>query len=290
VFRTFRLRPSLLTNAVFLYALAIAIFKTGVLLHAISVMSNHHHLVLTDVRGVLPDFLREFHRAVAKALNAAQGQWENLWAAEQTNVVLLPTAEEILDKIAYVAANPVEAGLVDQPTQWPGVRACLPTTMEAPKPGVYFGDSVALDGIGDVPVVRITPAPALVDAMPNDWRQRIKSAVRARVDAARERNRREGRAPLGPKAIMSQSFLKRAVTYETKRGRIPTFAAKTRATRVKVRNQLRKFRADYRRALKAWREGVRSVLFPQGTWWMRVFHGADAAGNAATSAQNPTPA
>jgi hypothetical protein len=39
------------------------------------VMSNHHHMVVSDPNGVLPDFLREFHRTMAKAINASQGQW-----------------------------------------------------------------------------------------------------------------------------------------------------------------------------------------------------------------------
>ena len=86
-------------------------------------MSNHHHLVVTDVRGVLPDFLREFHRLTAKAMNASQGQWENLWAAEPCNLVRLVTDQDIEDKIAYVVANPVAAELVKQPEHWPGVLA-----------------------------------------------------------------------------------------------------------------------------------------------------------------------
>ncbi len=89
--RTFRLRPSPETNRIFMYCLALAIDKTGVELHAACVMSNHHHLVVTDPRGVLPDFLRELHRLTAKVMNALQGQWENLWAAEPCNVVRLVT-------------------------------------------------------------------------------------------------------------------------------------------------------------------------------------------------------
>ncbi len=85
--RTFRLRPSALTNGIFACCLGFAMEKTGVLLHAVCVMSNHHHLVLTDPKGLLPDFLRELHRLTAKAINASQGQWENLWAAEHCNVV-----------------------------------------------------------------------------------------------------------------------------------------------------------------------------------------------------------
>jgi putative transposase len=37
---------------------------------------------------------------------------------------------------------------------------------------------------------------------------------------------------------------------------------------------LRSFRASYRAALEQWCDGLRSVVFPAGTWWMRVFHRA----------------
>ena len=31
--------------------------------------------------------------------------------------------------------------------------------------------------------------------------------------------------------------------------------------------------ASYRAALERWCAGVRSALFPAGTWWMKTFHG-----------------
>jgi putative transposase len=37
---------------------------------------------------------------------------------------------------------------------------------------------------------------------------------------------------------------------------------------------LRDFPARYRGALEGWRAGMRDVLFPFGTWWMKVFHAA----------------
>jgi REP element-mobilizing transposase RayT len=136
--RTFRLRPSELTNTIFLYCLAFAAMRTGIAVHAVCVMSNHHHLVVTDTRGVLPDFLRELHRLTAKAINASQGQWENLWAAEPCNVVRLVTDEDVESKIAYVVANPVAAGLVRQPDEWPGVLLWGERVVTVRRPDVYF--------------------------------------------------------------------------------------------------------------------------------------------------------
>jgi hypothetical protein len=40
---------------------------------------------------------------------------------------------------------------------------------------------------------------------------------------------------------------------------------------------MRKFEADYDRALARWTAGDRRVVFPYGTWWMRVHHGVRVA-------------
>ena len=45
--------------------------------------------------------------------------------------------------------------------------------------------------------------------------------------------------------------------------------------------EVRAFRAAYRTALAEWCKGVRDVLFPEGTWWMQVFH------TVGTGAQRP---
>ena len=54
--RQFLLRPSRATNQVFTYCLLVASERFGVLVHGYAVLSNHYHLVLTDVHGNLPLF------------------------------------------------------------------------------------------------------------------------------------------------------------------------------------------------------------------------------------------
>jgi hypothetical protein len=254
-------------------------WKTGVLLHAICVMSNHHHLVITDVRGVLPVFLRELHRAIAKALNLAHNQVENLWAAEPASAVVLASAEDVLDKMAYLALNPVEAGLVASPSQWPGLRAWLPTHIPAPRPDVYFANAP----LNERPAVEVTEAPMLA-TMP-DWRNRLKSEIQSRVASVRARFAREGRKPLGPKVVKSQSILARATSQERK-GFLPTVSAKARELRESVVARLHAFRASYAKALQDFRGGNRDAEFPPGTWWMRVFHQVRVAEEACLDARH----
>jgi hypothetical protein len=81
-------------------------------------------------------------------------------------------------------------------------------------------------------------------------------------------------AVLGADRAVRVSPYERATSFEALRALNPTFAvghgngdAWRRAAAA-----VRSFRATYRAALERWCAGVRSVLFPAGTWWMRVLH------------------
>ena len=270
--RTFRLRPSAQTNQVFLYCLAWAAQKTGVVVHAVCVMSNHHHMVVTDVDGVLPDFLRELHRTVAKALNAAQRQWENLWNVGPTSVVLLPTLDDVLRKIGYVVANPVESGLVEQPAQWPGVLLWGEHRRMLRRPERYFHP----DGASPEAIELVITAPTESLALP-DWAARVAGEIASQVSDAHRSMSVRGLRFLGRAAVLAVSFVARAKSYEVKRRLAPTVAAACRDVRIRVLKEWRWFQGEYGKALAAWRGGERVVVFPNGTWWMRVHHAAQVA-------------
>jgi REP element-mobilizing transposase RayT len=247
--------------------------KTGVLLHAACVMSNHHHLVVTDPKGLLPEFLRELHRLTAKAINASQGQWENLWAAEPSNAVRLITDDDVEDKIAYVIANPVAAGLVMQPEQWPGFVRWGDVALDVERPASYFRED------GSCPdVLTLTIAPPMPREIPSGhpgtWRERIGRLIARYVDKAHRDIKSAGRVFLGRAGVIACSFVRRALSYEQRFGVLPTFAAKVDVVRDRLRKIERHFRTRYRAALEQWRGGMRGVVFPFGTWGMRVLHRA----------------
>jgi REP element-mobilizing transposase RayT len=274
--RAFRLVPSELTNNILLYCLAYALHKTGVVLHAACFMTNHHHMVVSDPRGELPNFLRELHRSAAKAMNASQSQWENLWSAEPCNVVRLVDIHDTVDKIAYVAANPVAAGLVEQPGQWPGVSIWNERTIRVRRPDVYF------DKRGKAPpelvLSCVLPTERDTDDVRASWIERLlKRAIAAKVSEAHDELNRARRSFLGRAEVLAKSFLKRATSYEPRRITIPTVAAKDPSLRSAMLALQRAFRSAYHVAVAKWKRGSREVAFPYGTWWMRVHHRATCA-------------
>jgi REP element-mobilizing transposase RayT len=271
--RTFRLRPSPLTNDVLRYCLALALHKTGVVLHAVCFMSNHHHMVVTDARGELPNFLREMHRSAAKALNASQSQWENLWSAEPCNVVHLVDLHDVVDKIAYVAANPVAEGLVERPEEWPGISMWNERTMQVLRPKMYFDERGPSPR--ELELRCVLPSEPSADERRASWiRRSLRDVLAAKIAEAHRHVHSARRRFLGRAAVLSKSFTERAHSYERRRATVPSVAAKDPRSWSAMLARLRAFRHAYRSVLEDWKHGARDAAFPYGTWWMRVHHGA----------------
>jgi putative transposase len=271
--RAFRLVPGDTINRIFMYCLAFAMQKTGVRLHAVCVMSNHHHLVVSDPRGLLPDFLRELHRLTAKAINTLQGQMESLWANQPCSGIRLDTDDDVDDKIAYVMVNPVAAGLVHDPGAWPGAHAWGNVEIVVARPTAYFSDAGSCPA--ELTLVVEPPPTRNGDALARSTRiARLRRIIAEAAIVARESIRKGGRHFLGVAGVRAASFAEKARSYEPPVGSVPAFAARMKDVRDRLREIEQDFQSSYRRALELWRRGRREVAFPVGTWWMAVFHAA----------------
>ena len=272
--RHFLLRPDAVITNLILYALAVSAQRFGIQVHALCAMSTHLHLVVTDERGVLPSFLGFFHRMVAlgtKVLRAWEGP---VWDNEPTSMVLLTTRQAVVEKIAYTLANPVAAGLVRHASEWPGAKVLVDElgggVLRAARPEVYLDPTNPLWPEEATLEVSLPPAFA-VDEVEDFRREVAAELARAEAKAHAERAR-EG--VLGADRAGSVSPYERATSFEPVRALNPTFAVGRGSADAwrRAAAAVRAFRAAYRVALAQWCKGVRDVLFPEGTWWMRVFH------------------
>lgn len=277
--RQFWLKPSALTNQIFAYCLALAAEASGVLIHAVCVLSNHYHAVVSDPHGRLPDFLHWLHLYVAKSINASYGRWENLWASEAPSAVLLEDDEDVLDKIAYCLANPVLAGLVAEGQQWPGLRS-QPTdaggnsAARVDRPRVFFRPNGPLPEHATLRFSRPAIYPQLDDGQLAALVQRTVEQREARARAEFAGN---GRRVLGVRALRRQRPSDRPMTIEPRRVLNPRFAAKNRWLRIEAARRLKHFLDAYRAAYERFKQGLRHVLFPAGTYALRLRHGVPVA-------------
>jgi len=106
--RQFLLRPDDETNNAFTYCLAEAAQRTDVHVILSQMESNHHHTMAYDPHGRQVEFREHFHKMLAKSQNALRGRWENLWSSEEPYTVEVMSADDLLDKLVYIATNPVK--------------------------------------------------------------------------------------------------------------------------------------------------------------------------------------
>jgi putative transposase len=266
--RQFLLRPSRTTNHLIRYCLGVAAQQTGILLHAVCFMSNHWHGVATDPAGRLPEFLERFHRLLARAQNVSLGRTENLWSSEKTSVVRLVSDDDVLDKMAYTIANPTSAGLVRSPHEWPGVVTLrIGERHVVPRPAIFFDRNGALPEFVAVQMVR---PPILEELDIRSLALRLAEEVGQFVRDARASLMHRGLKFQGAKSVLQQPYSAIPTTTPRRRTLNPRIAARNWVDRVTALRALARFWRDYRQALKAWRSGLRDVLFPSGTYALRV--------------------
>ena len=81
--------------------------------------------------------------------------------------------------------------------------------------------------------------------------------------------------------VLKQRVLERPRTPETRGQLRPRVVARGTALRIELIRRLKAFVGAHRDTLLAWRQGHRDVVFPAGTYLMRVAHGVTCGGACA---------
>ena len=188
-------------------------------------------------------------------------------------------AETAADKMAYTAVNCVAAGLVRTPGRWPGAKVLVDEVgrrvVKVKRPDWYF-DASNPDWPDEVSIPIVMPA-CLQEACGSDdaCRAVIQRRVDERIRQAHRDNSRRGQGYLGAKRVMKTPHTKRAGSNETFGSLVPSFATGGHVEVARrMKEQRERFLSAYRAAWHAWKAGLRNVLFPAGTWKMRVSYAA----------------
>lgn len=258
---------------IYWYVTAVLAKELGIEIHAVQILSNHMHEVLTDTRGEIARFLQQRNRLFANALKVLLGWKEEVFARGGVSCIDLYGTESILRQIAYTLANAVEAGLAHNPEDWPGVTHAAKDigtrTIRTKRPKLYFDpDNKRWPESAEITLT----VPQELESTLGGWeraRARIVKTVKRAVRKARKAAQKAGRFLKSRREIRATKHTTKASSRETPGERNPTFAAAGNPEQAaRALHERRTFLRAYREAMQKVREGVLGVLFPQGTWRM----------------------
>ncbi len=269
----FLLKPTSKCRKALRYELARRAKQYGIDLHAFCFMSNHFHLVVTDRRGNLPAFMRDFLTNTSKALQVALKVDCPIWSSKRYNSVRLLDLDAAVRKIAYTLLNPTYAELT-RPKEWPGVTSILcalnqPETVR--RPNFYFSKRYCPDTV-ELEIVPVSPKFGLsgrrqINACEESIAQMITGTARSITAEAK----RKGRTFAGAKKVRAMPHTKRG---KRERGeRNPRFATRDKALLKEAIRDWKEFERAHMLAAEKFRRGQRKALFPYGTYGYKVVLG-----------------
>ena len=95
--------------------------------------------------------------------------------------------------------------------------------------------------------------------------------VRVAEEAAAAERHRTGATIFGHKNVLAQKWSDRPGSREPRRQLSPRVAARSKWSRIEALLRNRAFRDAYAAARASFAAGIRDVMFPAGTYWLRRF-------------------
>ena len=267
VHRLFFLKPTALTLNIFAYCLAYAALEAGIRIHEFIVMSNHYHIVFTDLDGRMPKFQQILNAFVARALNACHGRVGTFWERESFSAPELPEDEDVIDKCVYALTNPCSADLVARARDWPGLSSWALDyghALLATRPS-FFGED--MPATLELRLVRPAVMPELSD---QELRDEIRRRTIERERHLADERRAARRTVMGAEAVLRQSIDDRPRSRTEHSGARRSVSTRNYWARVECLQRDADWLCRYREALARYVAGVRDVMFPFGTYLMKV--------------------
>ena len=266
--------PSQELRDAILYCIADAQTRYPVQIHAFTAMSNHLHIVFTDIDGIAPLFIQAMNQNIAHFVNYLLKRLGTMWeGGKRPNYCVLPKSGDMLDKVVYTLCNPVKAGLVKEHHLWPGAISTVAQITKGriltTRPKKFFSKTT------DPQLLKreliLTPIPGAGVLSPEEYGQLLADRVKeeeTRIAQEREaaglpwmgRKRCKAMNPFGSPEKPWKPFTRR-----------PTVSSKSDEARNYRILRLKRFRDLHAAAKKEFREGNRDVPFPAGTFYLRVY-------------------
>ena len=253
------------------YAMAYAAKKHKISIYAYAGMSNHNHLVVHDNKGNLPLFMRDMNRMIAVYINKKFGKRHNVWSYEKPGFTILPESQDVLDKILYTLLNPVKAELVQHSVSWPGLimkpKDILKDKVVFKRPKLHFSKNSKYPEKIELEI-----------GVPEGFKGITKKSYVQYLEELIKKGEEKIKLSMGNRKFLGRRRVKMFDYYyspstpESKSKLNPRVAGKNREVLIMWKIRIKAFRIAYKEAWEEYKKGNRKVVFPYGTYKMRVEH------------------
>ena len=270
----FLLRPSSELNDRILGVIGRAWSLCEVDIHALVVMSNHIHFLLsTPDAQQLSKFMCHVNRNISDEVGRLH-KWKGALWERRYRCIPLCDEESQIRRLKYILSNACADGLVDSPLDWPGATSVHAMAHGVPLVGTWIdrtamswarraGQEVAERDFATQYIIPLTPLPCWQDLSPGKQRERCAQLILDIECETAAFNIAHNRRVEGPERLMRPHPHRKPE--KTKRAPAP-FCFGSRQARRRFTEKYRVFEAEYYRAAQARREGHSDALFPLGSF------------------------
>ncbi|MEM6797503.1 MAG: transposase, partial [Acidobacteriota bacterium] len=273
--------PSQQANDLIVGCLARARQKNpGVRLHAVSVMSNHLHLLASfDTAEVMASFMCHLKTNLSKELGRLHDWPGALWHGRYHSAPVSDEPAAQIARLRYLLSQGVKEGLVMAPEDWPGVHSAGPLRSGKAMKGRWVNrtrlyaarlrakDVQAAD-FTTAEEVPLEPIPALESPDLLSFQSEVARLLEEIEKESLARHRAEGTTPAGLERILGSDPQYRPRHLAS--SPMPLFHAATRGVRDALVEGYREFVAAYRAAAEKLARGDRWAQFPEGSFPPRL--------------------
>ena len=294
--RMFRFVPRPEVVRVFEYLFAVAAERHGMQIHEVLCMSNHFHVLLTDVEGRVPEFMKYFDSLLARSLNAMRGSSGSVFEKRPNNVEVTDE-EKALEHAVYTLANPCSSHLVRRTKQWPGFSTSKMNygetrSIERPRIGLWKRAQLKVERkrvrrqnpkrarhrgkpsvLPEVVELRLVRPPVFAKLSDVELRAEVRRRLDARELELIEWRKIQGKEVLGASRVIAQPWYGFPGRPEDLFGTEPAVSGRSKWARIEALQRREEFEAAHALARARFLEGIRDVVWPWGTWLMRVCYG-----------------
>ena len=257
--------------------------RYAVQLFALSVEGNHIQFPALFPKANRAHFMRDFNSSVARAVPRRQVKhpggrfWARRYSAEY-----LPAPQDIEEQFFYTVLQPVQDGLVDNISEYPGYNCfedAISDTRRSYKVVRWkeyndarrWDNNVSIEEFTDLHELRYARLPGYEELSQLEYVQLMRKKLRDRTEEIL--NARKGKKALGRKALLK--VLPGARPRHTKASSIrdhrPRVLSKDPARRAAGKAWYFDIYFDYCQTSAKYRSGDSSVTFPAGTYKPPLF-------------------